>query len=150
MGSNPAFSNCIINENGDSGIAMLKFTAGRVQYFNSPTITNCTIVGNSNISLSEGIPLVTNSIIYGNGIQITGTSAIVTYSNVQGGFPGQGNIDDDPLFADPANGDYHLLSGSPCIDTGDPATSVGSELLPNGGIINMGAYGGTSEASKSP
>lgn len=38
---------------------------------------------------------------------------------------------------------------SPCIDTGDPMTPIGHEPFPNGGIINMGAYGGTAEASKS-
>jgi len=63
-------------------------------------------------------------------------------------------------------GDYHLQSQtgrwhpktgtwlhdqvtSPCIDGGDPATPVGPEPLPSGGIINMGVYGGTIEASKS-
>ena len=39
---------------------------------------------------------------------------------------------------------------SPCIDAGDPNSLVGDEPFPNGGIINMGAYGGTAEASKSP
>jgi hypothetical protein len=38
---------------------------------------------------------------------------------------------------------------SPCIDVGDPATPAGDEPQPNGGRINMGAYGGTAEASKS-
>jgi hypothetical protein len=38
---------------------------------------------------------------------------------------------------------------SPVIDAGDPANSVGVEPFPNGGRINMGAYGGTAEASKS-
>ncbi|MBN1508878.1 MAG: right-handed parallel beta-helix repeat-containing protein [Sedimentisphaerales bacterium] len=64
-------------------------------------------------------------------------------------------------------GDYHLRSQagrwdpeavtwvqdyvtSPCIDAGDPNTPVGLESFPNGGRINMGAYGGTVEASKSP
>ncbi|UCG55609.1 MAG: hypothetical protein JSU70_12155, partial [Phycisphaerales bacterium] len=63
-------------------------------------------------------------------------------------------------------GDYHLKSQagrwdpstrtwvvddvtSPCIDAGDINTAVGSEPFPSGGIINMGAYGGTAEASKS-
>jgi hypothetical protein len=36
----------------------------------------------------------------------------------------------------------------PCIDTGNPMTPIGAEPFPNGGIINMGAYGGTTEASK--
>ena len=38
---------------------------------------------------------------------------------------------------------------SPCIDAGAPMSPIGLEPFPNGGIINMGAYGGTSEASKS-
>jgi hypothetical protein len=38
---------------------------------------------------------------------------------------------------------------SPCIDAGNPTSPIGSEPSPNGGIINMGAYGGTAEASKS-
>ncbi len=63
-------------------------------------------------------------------------------------------------------GDYHLQSQtgrwspeagkwlqddvtSPCIDAGDPAIPVGREPLPNGGIINLGAYGGTAEAGQS-
>lgn len=64
------------------------------------------------------------------------------------------------------DGDYHLKSQagrwapneglwaiddvtSPCIDAGDPLSPIGYEPFPNGGIINMGAYGGTAEASKS-
>ncbi len=63
-------------------------------------------------------------------------------------------------------GDYHLKSQggrydpssqswvyddvtSPCIDAGDPMSPIGPEPLPNGGVVNMGAYGGMSEASKS-
>jgi len=64
------------------------------------------------------------------------------------------------------NGDYHLKSQagrwdekegrwtkddvtSPCIDAGDPLSPIGEEPFPNGGRINMGAYGGTAQASKS-
>jgi len=78
---------------------------------------------------------------------------------------GDGNIDADPLFADAANGDLHLKSTggrwdatagdwvkdaqtSPCVDTGDPASDYSTEPEPNGGRINMGAYGNTAEASK--
>jgi hypothetical protein len=63
-------------------------------------------------------------------------------------------------------GDYHLQSQagrwdpeahkwmqdgatSPCIDAGDPAAPVGCEPAPNGGIVGQGAYGGTTQASKS-
>ncbi|MHC4743646.1 MAG: DUF1565 domain-containing protein [Planctomycetota bacterium] len=83
---------------------------------------------------------------------------------------GPGNFDADPCFADEGTwqtaGDYHLKSQagrydanegkwtkdevtSPCIDAGDPATYIDYEPFPNGGIVNMGAYGGTPEASKS-
>ncbi len=64
------------------------------------------------------------------------------------------------------DGDYHLKSQagrwdpvseswiqddvtSPCIDAGNPMSPIGLEPFPNGGIVNMGAYGGTAEASKS-
>ncbi|HET9953538.1 MAG TPA: right-handed parallel beta-helix repeat-containing protein [Polyangiaceae bacterium] len=74
---------------------------------------------------------------------------------------------DDPGFVDPANLDFHLKSeagrwdasseswvkdkeSSPAIDRGDPDQDVGDEPAPNGGRINLGAEGGTEEASKSP
>ncbi len=44
----------------------------------------------------------------------------------------------------------HDTSTSPCIDAGDLRTTVDLEPLPNGGIVNLGAYGGTSQASMSP
>jgi uncharacterized membrane protein len=84
-----------------------------------------------------------------------------------GDFGGTGNIGADPCFADVNNDDYHLKSQvgrwdansqswvlddvtSPCIDAGNPGCAVGDEILPNGNRKNMGAYGGTAEASKSP
>lgn len=83
------------------------------------------------------------------------------------------DANDPNIVAEPNNpnaiwieGDYHLKSQagrwepnsqswvqddvtSPCIDAGDPNSPIGHEPFPNGGIINMGAYGGTAEASKS-
>ncbi|MBN2181851.1 MAG: leucine-rich repeat domain-containing protein [Sedimentisphaerales bacterium] len=96
----------------------------------------------------------------------TDVSISVKYSDIQDGFVGEGNMDLEPLFADPENSDFHLKSQagrwdpnverwvidevtSSCIDTGDPDISVGLERFPNGGRINMGAYGGTPEASLS-
>lgn len=54
----------------------------------------------------------------------------------------------DPLFVDSANGDFHLKNGSPCIDAGNPTDDYSKEPAPNGGRINMGAYGNTAEATK--
>ena len=59
------------------------------------------------------------------------------------------NIFDDPLFVDPDNDNYHLIAGSRCIDAGDPTSEFSSEPDPNGGCINMGAYGNTEEATVS-
>jgi hypothetical protein len=83
----------------------------------------------------------------------------VRFSNVQGGVPGPGNIDADPMFVDPNNGDYRLSPGSPCIDSGnnnaiagladtdfdgnprfadDPATADMGCGTP--AVVDMGAY----------
>jgi len=144
----------------------------------SPILTNCTFADNRAVATGgamqnagSSIPTLTNCIVWGNSVvQIDPVESIaVTYSNVEGGLPlpGEGNINLDPLFADRANGDYHLKSQagrwnpasqswvpddvtSPCIDAGDPASPFDLEPAPNGGRINMGAYGGTPEASMSP
>jgi len=112
---------------------------------------------------------LTNCILWDTGDEIwqNDKSTInVRYSDVRGGYGGVGNIDADPLFADSNNADFHLKSQagrwapssqrwvtddvtSPCIDAGDPNSPIGYEPFPNGGRINMGAYGGTAEASKS-
>jgi hypothetical protein len=129
-----------------------------------PTITNCTIVENHSLGISSVSATVTNSIIYNNnsdGVQIECESSSVTYSDIQGSWSGEGNIDANPLFDD-----YHLKSQagrwdpdgqrwiqdnvtSPCIDAGDPSSDWTAESSPNGQRINMGAFGGTPEASKS-
>ncbi len=49
---------------------------------------------------------------------------------------GEGNIDADPLFVDPDDGDYHLNEDSPCIDTGDPD----SDPDPDNTRADMGAF----------
>lgn len=46
----------------------------------------------------------------------------VVYCNLSGNWPGVGNITTDPLFVDSAAADYHLQTGSPCIDAGDPGS----------------------------
>jgi len=43
--------------------------------------------------------------------------------------------------------DYHLSPYSPCIDAGDPMSDYNFEPEPDGGRINMGAYGNTPEAT---
>ncbi len=61
---------------------------------------------------------------------------------------GNGNVATDPLFVDPDQNDFHLQSESPCIDAGDPDTKFLDEPFPHGFCINLGAYGGTKEATE--
>lgn len=65
---------------------------------------------------------MSNSIFFDNGaISIHfqhGSGDVVRHSLVEGGWPGPGNLDADPLFADPLGGDFRLRAGSPCIDAG--------------------------------
>ena len=128
-------------------------------------IINSTVTDNNDVMGGGGIyifynadVLITDSIIYGNDAdQITlydiALEPIVEYCNVQGNYPGQGNIDVDPCFADPNNDDFHLKSAAGRFDqnavtelvnlldyaefayawqTGDANT--GSDLYPDGVI----------------
>jgi hypothetical protein len=96
----------------------------------SPVIINSTLSANSSQHEGGGIyiwgnasPLIVNTILWGDSPEEIvlggGGSFIITYSCVQGGWPGAGNINADPLFLDAANGDYRLLDGSACINAGD-------------------------------
>ncbi|MDL1983650.1 MAG: hypothetical protein LWX54_05585 [Deltaproteobacteria bacterium] len=94
----------------------------------SPAITNSTVSNNTQhgLNVSSGSPIVTNCIFWGDTFaEISGTgSPIVTYCDIQGGYQGVANIDEDPLFVDAENGDYYLHACSPCIDAGDPVESL--------------------------
>ena len=132
----------------------------------SPTISNLTIVGNKYgiEAYADSEPDISNTILWNNtDDDLFGCRA--RYSCVERG--GEGNITAAPLFVDPDNDDYHIRSErgrywpehdiwvldrvtSPCVDGGDPDTDTLNEPIPNGGRINIGAYGGTMEASLSP
>jgi len=157
-----------------------------------PNVTNCTFADNRaprGSAVAAGLPVLKNCICWdqrteGSPIHQLGDGPTISYSCIQGGWAGQGNLADDPCFARPGlwsdinntpedpnddlwiDGDYHLMSqvgrwdpnggawvsdaaDSPCIDAGDPEDLVGCEPLPHGDRINLGAYGGTSEAGKS-
>ncbi len=58
---------------------------------------------------------------------LDGSDIAITYSDVQDGYVGEGNLDVSPGFANPAMGDYHLLIDSPLIDAADPAFVPGEQ-----------------------
>jgi parallel beta-helix repeat protein len=94
------------------------------------TVTNCTFISNSANNEGGGMwnsgsnSTVTNCILWGdtpNEIYNYYSTATVTYSNVQGGWPDANNtnIDADPCFVDADANDLRLLSDSPCVDIGN-------------------------------
>lgn len=173
--SHPVVTNSTFSENSsdqNGGAIYSRYSGAK--------FANCTLARNSAVngkalacdSWQQQGPSniqIVNCILWDGGNEIWNNDAsmiIVSYSDVQGGWPGNGNMNRKPLFADLESGDYHLKSQagrwdpntqgwirdnvtSPCIDAADPMSPVGLEPFPNGGRINMGAYGGTAEASKS-
>ncbi len=109
----------------------------------SPTFLNCTIADNSAGSGSGGIYgcnggaiTVKNSVLWNSGTEITlsGATATVTYSNVEGGYTGTGNLNPpvNPGFVNASAGDYRLTGNSPCINKGTevgmPSTDLDGNL----------------------
>ena len=122
-------SNCIISNNliiqahGDGYGAVVASESQYVSH-NNTFVSNS--VGYANLS-SDGI--VSNDIIYGssNTVYLDESSTIqVSYSDLEGGWEGEGNIDADPLFCDLDSGDYTLAKNSPCVGTGENNANMGA------------------------
>jgi predicted outer membrane repeat protein len=169
--SDPMVINCIFSNNS------AKKGGGMYLEHNCQiTLSNCTFSRNTATQTGGAIQSedsnaeLVNCILWEDNPQeiyvLSGSSPVVNYSDVEGGWPGVGNIEEDPCFVDPTNGDYHLKSQvghwdsngntwvcdgvtSLCIDAGDPTSDYAAELWPHGKFINMGAYGNTPEASMS-
>ncbi len=131
-------------------------------------IINNTICGNSNeadLTVWGGASALAANNIIGD-VDLWEGSVTLIRNNVLYQEHGGTNISVEPLFVDAAGRDYHLKSQagrwdaaagawvsddvtSACIDAGDYSSPIMYEPFPNGGRINLGAYGGTGEASKS-
>ncbi len=144
--SNPSLLNVTLANNSAIGLGGSSGKGGGIicRGGSSPILVNCIFWDN------QPQEIYFQSVSYPNSITIS-------YSDIQGGETGivtnnngtvywlDGNIDADPLFADPQNGDFHLTwanfpipdsTMSPCIDAGDPS----SPLDPDGTIADMGAF----------
>jgi len=135
-------------------------------------IENCTVANNG----GEGLRVtgysvaMTNTILWQNGMDVTNKATLTMgYCDIGTGYANGVNCTStDPLFADPvyyhekSRGRYYTggyFSGgswaispqtSPCVDAGDPGSSYSLEPYPNGSRVNMGAYGNTAVASRTP
>ena len=163
--SSMTVTNCtlIANSAGEEGGGIYNYNDCKL------TLTKCTVVANSApngkaLSCDSGYNMpssvnVTNCILWNGGNEIwknDRSTITVTYSDVQGGWPGIANIDADPCFLEPGywdanglwvDGYYRLRADSPCIDAGDPdyiAEPNETDLDGNprliDGVIDMGAY----------
>lgn len=150
-------TNCLISGNeADTG-------GGIWNAQNDLTLSHCTLAANAAVNGNAlacdfyGSPSsleITNSILWNGGVEIwnnDNSTILITYSDVQGGWSGMGNIDADPNFV--ADDDFHLMPESPCIDAGCDAgvyEDMEGNLRPwdcpgvdNNGILpefDMGAY----------
>jgi hypothetical protein len=165
--SHLTLTNCLIVENTASGSGGAIYNDISSSYYDSSvvTVSNATIAFNWALSMGGiwGSASVMNGILWNENGDLSGGS--ISYSCVRDldVYPAEGepwnvwerdqnnSFSSFPYFVDPAKSDYHLLPWSPCIDVGDPTSDFSKEPEPNGGRINMGAYGNTPEAaSKSP
>jgi len=153
--ASPAITNCVFSGNSSN-------IAGAIenQSYSSPNITNCSFSGNRNEQANgacifnySSSPVITNSIIWGNTASIASesiSSPVVSYSIIQGGYGGTGNLNTDPLYvlqppiAQGTSGDLRLQTCSPAQDEGnDAANSTTTDLEGNPrkfGAIDLGAY----------
>lgn len=164
--------NCVLRGN------TAKYGGGVANVNAGAALINCTTYTNVSTTAGYGgafhastgyASLIENAVLWDDAPVAIAPSGGVscTYSCVKGGFPGTGNLGVDPLFADLTflhlqstrgayaggyfSGGAWLASAgdSPLIDRGNPASAHALEPAPNGGRIDLGAYGNTAVASKS-
>lgn len=126
--SDPKVTNCVFINNWTQS-----YGGGLGNEDSNPEIINCTFYGNisgqaggaiGSDALSGNVK-IKNCIAWNNSLlQIGGVNTQVSFSNVEGGFVGDGNINADPRFVDPENGDFHLLFTSPCLDAGEATANL--------------------------
>lgn len=166
----PILENVCINNNEAVSTVFGRGGGIYCDSFCYPALTNVTISNNTAnhtspnpggaiYSCNYSFPDLINCILWDDLPQEIGDdgfgSVAATYSDVEGGTPGDGNINTDPLFADPANDNYQITwsnypvddaTKSPCIDTG----SLYLPLDPDDTVSDMGAYYFQQDAVVSP
>jgi hypothetical protein len=135
-------------DNGGADLTNCTLTGLSASDSSGATLNSCTVYGGPIHVDSQGSVTLTNSIVWGvTGSSLTvdrSSQATLEYSDLQGSpvWPGQGNINRDPLFV--SSTDHHLRPGSPAIDSGTsegvPSTDLDGNPRPCGSGVDMGAY----------
>lgn len=167
---------CDNHVEGEGGVVKAQF-GGKTKCFNSLFINNsagrggviasldpntpvevrsCTFSGNTAVLEAgavysrNGELTVSDSIFWDNstGVVVESGYSSVRHSCIQGGYEGDGNIHDDPMFVSGPCGDYYLDPASPCIDAGSrSAAEAGlsdrttqADGTPDVGLVDMGFH----------
>jgi len=150
-GANLTLGYCLITRNSAANSG-----GGAIVMDGSLNLENCTFSGNfaetgGGLYYSLSYPVqnhINNSIVWDNQpdeIAFNSWIPQINFSDIKGGFSGNGNFDSDPLFVDPALIDYHLTwtsfpdengMKSPCIDSGNPEMNPD----PDGTTCDVGAF----------
>lgn len=118
LSSHPTIENCLFYENEGRGALFIEYNA-------NPVLKNLTITNNDYYGIrtsNNAHPELINCIVWNNeDVEISNNAEIsITHSDIEGGWTGEGNIDVDPLFLDPANSNYRLDERSLSINAGHP------------------------------
>jgi hypothetical protein len=150
-------TNCLFYKNSSTYAGGIRQDAGHLTIRNSTIADNILAdgFGGGVFIGATGILTMLNSIVWGNDhdsiyLYEQATIDSITYSDLEGGWTGLGNINADPLFLDALNGNYKIRGWSPAVDAA-PDIGVYFDLdgnlrpynvkwINHGGVFDMGAY----------
>ena len=162
--SSPILINCLfVGNSAPNGGGIYNYNA-------STSLINCSLVGNNassgaSIYNADSSSILTNCILWNNGnapIYYSSSAPTLSYSDIEGGFTGTGNLSVNPQFVrtpwtgpdcvwgtpDDDYGDLRLRSASPCLNAGSNAVNstlfdfAGNPRIQNN-VIDIGAYEGS-------
>ena len=153
--SNPTVESCEISNNaapGNGSGGGVWLYKSNVQFINCTIVENISDTGGGIFIAGDGEVILLNCIVWGNTNQQLNADSNMGYvgvinSDIEDGWEGEGNIDEDPQFVNANEGNYYLTEDSPCVDAGtslyvweeDTLVNIPEDMF-NGFAPDMGAY----------